>query len=512
MMRKLMFVTAGFLSFGVTSAKANNLYIAQNATGAASGADCADARAYTTLGSSDWVAGNVIHLCGTFSMPAGASGVIVIGGSGTSGNPITVKFETGAIATTPYWGANGFITASNQNYIVVDGGTDGSVTSTANGTNLANQQSVATGVHFNTVSNAEIKNLNVSNMYVHACVQPLTNCTDANGGSSYGIEWLYGSNVTIDGNSVHDAFGCIRYVFNTGISTNVSVFGNNVYNCNWGINTATGGTNAVLNGDLIYGNHVHDWGNWDNASNYFHHDGIFVFTTGTGAAINGLQIFNNLIYGNIATTMTGHIYISQTPGTITNAYVYNNVMSNTSSGYAADGYLSDWSTNSFIFNNTIVGRVATNMGGTGYIQYGNGSTLVNNIITSCYAALLVNTGASIGSSDYNDIYNCAQIGTTSTTLSQWQAATGFDAHSTAGNPLLNVNSSPPYQLVSTSSPAYHSGSNLTNYCSTVPALCTDAAGSARPSSGAWEMGAYQLAGSKSGGAPNPPAGLIAVVN
>src|SRR5205085_10989525 len=73
--------------------------------------------------------------------------------------PYTTLFrsETGAIATTPYWGANGFITASNQNYIVVDGGTDGSVTSTANGTNLANQQSVATGVHFNTVSNAETR-------------------------------------------------------------------------------------------------------------------------------------------------------------------------------------------------------------------------------------------------------------------------------------------------------------------------------------------------------------------
>jgi hypothetical protein len=507
-MRKLIFVMVSFFFLNVILTRATDVYVAQSPAGGSTGADCADARAYTSLSGGDWVAGNTIHLCGTFNMPTGASGVITIGGSGKAGNPITVKFETGANATAPYWGTNGFIIANNRNYIVVDGGTNGTITATANGTNLANQYTPTTGVIFSTVSNSEIKNLTISNIYVHA-----DSPNDEVGTQdTWGIQWVGGSNVRIDGNTVHDAYGCIQYGIPTSTTnSNINIFNNNTYNCNWSINVGGGNNSNVVNGVSIYGNKVHDWGNWDEANNANHHDGIFVFAQGTGSSATGVQVYNNLIYGNILTAMTAHIYMS-TNGS--GNYVFNNVIYNTSSGYPADGFIFDFETGTHIFNNTIVGPGSTNTGGNGYMQYGTGATLRNNIITTCYMGLGVNSGSSLSSSDYNDLYNFNSVainsGTWYVTLANWQAGTGFDAHSTAGNPRLNAGSTPPYQLSSTSSAAYQKGANLTSYCSTVPALCADANGNARPSSGAWDMGAYQYSTGNSG-IPNPPAGLAAVV-
>src|SRR6202040_1977163 len=65
----------------VAAAAASGIFIAQNAAGAANGADCADAYAYAFFNNSaNWGSGanqigpgTTIHLCGTFSMSAGAS-------------------------------------------------------------------------------------------------------------------------------------------------------------------------------------------------------------------------------------------------------------------------------------------------------------------------------------------------------------------------------------------------------------------------------------------------------
>jgi hypothetical protein len=267
MMRKLLFLIVAFSSFGAILTRANVIYVAQSAAGSHSGASCADARAYTSLAGGDWVAGNTIHLCGTFSMGAGASGTITIGGSGSSGNPITILFENGANATAPYWGVNGFIYAANVNWITVDGGVNGSITATANGTGLANQVSQSSGVKFVKTSNLEVKNLSITNIYVHNCVYPVSTCTDHIGYYSSGIAVNDGNNVTIDHNTIHDVYAGVNYFFDNAAGnpwSNLSVHDNDVGNCNWCITTSTGSyANATLNGDLIYNNTVHDWGKWD---------------------------------------------------------------------------------------------------------------------------------------------------------------------------------------------------------------------------------------------------------
>lgn len=510
LMHKLIFMMVTSFLFGVSSSGAKDIYVAQIPIGSKSGADCADAQGFDSLKRYAWVAQNTIHLCGTFNMPGGASGVITIGGSGTEGNPITVKFETGAIATAPYWGANGFITANNQNYIVVDGGTNGTITATANGTNLANQYTPTAGIIFSNVSNSEIKNLTITNVYVHSSPSD-----EVGTQSTWGIQWAGGSNVSIDGNTIHDAYGCIQYAIPaSSTSSNINIFNNETYNCNWSINVGGGSNGNVVNGVSIHGNKVHDWGNWDDISSNNHHDGIFVFAEGPGSAYDSVLVYNNLVYGFVQAPITAFINMSTNGGA--NNFTFNNVLYNTGSGYAANGYLFDYGLGAFNFNNTIVGPGVSNISGNGYITYGTGSTLRNNIISTSYVGITINRGANIFSSDYNNLYNLNSTAHDSgiwfKTMAKWRAATGFDTHSTEGDPLLNAGSSPPYQLNSTSSAAYQKGANLTSYCTMVPPLCNDAAGNARPATGPWDMGAYQYSsGIKSGTGPNPPSGLVTTV-
>src|SRR5579872_5594160 len=125
------------LSAGAATASANDIYIAQSAAGAANGADCADALGMTYLNvAGNWTAGTTFHLCGTFNITPG-TGITVLG-SGTSGNPITVKLETGAVIESPYIGnadlfsaacsplasCEGGLTVYHQNYVILDGGSN----------------------------------------------------------------------------------------------------------------------------------------------------------------------------------------------------------------------------------------------------------------------------------------------------------------------------------------------------------------------------------------------------
>jgi hypothetical protein len=463
--------------------------------------------------------GTTVHLCGTFVAAAGGN-ILTVQGSGAGGQPIKVLFEAGSIMTAPYWSASGAISANGQSYLTIDGGSNGTITATANGTGMAHQAG-GVGVYFSSVSNSEIKNLTISNIYVHTCIAPDNpNCTDEGGTqTNWGIYWLGGSNATIDHNTIHDAYGCIEYIYPGSTTTsNLDFHHNTASNCNWDISIGSGGTNAIINGALIHDNVMHDWSNWGDANNQNHHDGIFVFTAASGQQINGLQIYNNRLYGNLE-AISGYIYIEDDNAgrPISNAYVFNNVIYNTSSAVSVFAPIYDWSTGAFVFNNTIVGPQDGPNGGNAYLLYGTGSTLRNNIFMTCSNALVVNTTASIASSDYNAFYGCQNVavyqGTYASTLVSWQKHTGIpDAHGVNSNPLLNPNSTPPYQLSGTSSPAYQAGVNLSQYCGVAPALCTDASGNPRPTGGAWDIGAYQLSSGTKAGNPTAPSGLIADIN
>jgi hypothetical protein len=90
-------------------------------------------------------------------------------------------------------------------------------------------------------------------------------------------------------------------------------------------------------------------------------------------------------------------------------------------------------------------------------------------------------------------------GTEYNTLSQWQTKYRFDLNSKEVNPqFINLNGG-DYRPQAAETKA---GANLTSYCTSlsIPELCKDKNGNARPTSGAWTIGAYEVGG----GTPSDP--------
>src|SRR5215470_16154049 len=111
-MKKMMLAVVAVMALWAPMAAANDVYIAQNASGSGDGASCASAKAVSYFNNSNnWSStasgmiigpDTVVHLCGTFTGAAGST-MLTFQGNGTSGHPITLLFENGAVLTAPYW-------------------------------------------------------------------------------------------------------------------------------------------------------------------------------------------------------------------------------------------------------------------------------------------------------------------------------------------------------------------------------------------------------------------------
>jgi hypothetical protein len=545
-MRKFLFIFAFF--FVVLPIRATDLYIAQTATGASTGADCGDALPYTFFNSSsNWPSpigpGTTVHICGTITAPAGASGFLTFQGSGVSGNPITLRFENGAVLLAPYWGVNGAINTNGNSFVIVDGNSLlGTIQATANGTGLANQNSNGVGVLIRNSSNVTVQNLNVINLYVHKCTGAISTCTDENGGDTIGI-WLSEStsninitNVTISGNVIHDVRWAVTANYASGGTASGYVVKNNTfYNIDHGTYMGDNNGNSINNSPIVSGNICHDTSNWDDANDSFHHDCLHISTAHAGSLINGPLIYNNYFYGEPGKDANTFIYIAgDTDGPnldITGGYIFNNVLDNTSTVNAvANGYLLDLGQDNFVFNNTLIGYQNSNNGGVplqvGDGGAGGGDYIYNNILSTGSQGIYFHETGTAAAMDYNVYYNLATLGRTDNSknfydsLSDWQScnttALGcpavHDRNSVVANPLLNPGSNPPFQLLSSSSSAWQKGMNLSAYCATVPAACFDKAGVPRPAVGPWDIGAYESSQASNANAPQPPSNLAATVN
>src|ERR1017187_3091595 len=110
--------------------------------------------------------GDTVHLSGTITSPLTAQG------SGTLASPITIHFESGAQMSAPTLSSYAvWINLDNQSNIVVDGGVNGVIQLTDNGTIAANHgtmdydNSGISGVHAYPGDNIVVKNLIISNLY-----------------------------------------------------------------------------------------------------------------------------------------------------------------------------------------------------------------------------------------------------------------------------------------------------------------------------------------------------------
>jgi hypothetical protein len=508
--RKLIFAVM-FVMLAAAFSSASDIYIAQTATGANTGADCADAYAMTFFTtSSNWGSksgqigpGTTVHLCGTFSAPGGASEYLVFQGSGTSGNLITLLFESSALLTSTYW-SGAVIDINGNSYLTIDGGGNGTIQATANGTNLATQQDNGACVisHGGNASNVTVQNLTCSNIYIDASV------SDNGGEDTYGIDIWNTSNLVIQNNTLHDMKWAIRNSYGTGSTySNLTVTGNNIYNMDhgWFATDSSSSGSAVMTDFYIYGNTLGSMTSWDNTADNNHHDGFHLNTNSASTRFTNFYLYNNYYYGDPgANANAGFFSYPGSAAAESGIYVFNNLFVNVSTGHCwANGPvgLAVVGTSTVVNNTFVSATTSCKDNGLIYEDGGTGVTFQNNILQNTpNAAMYVTSGTKISASNYNDDYLSAS----------WFYG-GFDLNSTMGNPML-TNS---YHLTNSSSAAWQKGNSLYSTCTGQPnpglgALCFDKAGVARQNTGPWDMGAYE--DSAGSGAPAAPTKLTAAVH
>jgi hypothetical protein len=495
---------------GASAARANDIYIAQTAAGTASGADCADAHPVSWFNSSgNWGnssaqigPGTTVHLCGTFTASAGADSYLQFQGSGASGNPITLKWESGAIVQAPYFSnAHGGINGNGAAFITLDGGTNGVVQNTANGTALPYQQGSTLisgfGSHFT------VQNLKVGPVYTHLL-------NDANGGGSWGVEIAGQSNVLIGPNNTFSQCDvCIFDDWTSANNSNLEVEFNNFTLSNqdmeFGFSPA-----GNFSGLLVHDNTASAWNNWDDAGNNYHHNFLHTFTNLPGASLTGtLQVWNNKLVGSLGAHATSFIFLENnnggSGGTCTAFTIFNNVFDKTNSSVPTSSGEVATMCPTNIYNNTFM-----DAGGTGnnawnaVNSYVGGMILKNNIFYN-NGTFVYQESSGITASN-NDYYlgspQWVYISTFENSLASWQAGCACDASSFTANPNLNAATFVP----KAGSRVVGAGANLTSVG--ITSLDVDAAGVVRPPSGAWDIGAYQSGSTASG--PLPPTSLTAI--
>jgi hypothetical protein len=528
MVRQLILVV--MLLAGLQVASANDIFLSQS--GGGSGTSCSSTLPASFFNnSSNWGTafgqigpGTTVHLCGTFTGAPGST-LLTFQGSGASGNPITVLFETGAQLNAPYWAANnGAIYMANRSWVTIDGGTNGIIQNTANGDSLTYKQRsdmiVATQCNHCTV-----KNLDLINSYVHVQGSPNTNIDQ----TQVRAILMSGSNWLVTNNVLHDCGWCIIDFFGNG-DTMVEISKNDFYHMDHGFTWASNAANTVGSYLLFHDNKVHDTFNWDCTNNGCHHDGVHTYTTGGSTnTMHDIYFYNNYFYGNWGNTPTGFIFIeggTGTPSHMSNSYWWNNVFVVPPGSFVnTNGWVGIFSGDSgttFFVHNTFIGPNATD--NTACFNIGSVNNLVfqNNAVDQCGNGVqLGSLRSTLASSvDYN-LYgnmclngaNCYEFnGKYLGSFSAWKSATGFDSHTTQKSSTgLNADGS-----LSSASAAI-TGTNLGGLVTgALSGLQNDTSkGNTRTTTSrllSWTVGAYNYGGSSTASAPNPPTGLAAVVN
>jgi hypothetical protein len=461
--------------------------------------------------------GTTVHLCGTFNGSAGQQ-LLTFQQGGASGNVVTLLFESGATLTAPYWGSSGSaaINTAGKSNLVIDGGTNGTVQNTDNGTGLKYQQaSIAVIVVGG--SNVTVKKLTVSNICRHTSSGDNVACNSGGNNDRAILVTGVATNVSITLNTIHDSQNCVEYS-GSGSDTGVSISKNTIYHCNWGI-----GGYGSTNGLLIFGNDISSATNWDTGADSFHHNGIMLFPQ--SGNMNNVVISSNYVH-DINGTETGHIFLDPGgSGNIPGVLVYNNVLTTTVLNGPTNNFIEPGAnvTSARIFNNTMVGAAQTAVG------VWNDGIMENNVVVGSNEGIGLSVGVSGIISDYNDSFGLTggspfNYGTTFfSTMVAWTTGTsgacagGCDQHSLTTNPKLASD----YTLGS-GSPAIGAGKNLSSLgISGLDIGAPQSFGAsyacgtgcvARSQSGNWDIGAYPIPNTSSQPqTPTAPSSLSAIV-
>ncbi|MDR3582908.1 MAG: hypothetical protein P4L62_00910 [Candidatus Pacebacteria bacterium] len=558
---KNQLITLAIIFFGLfglaRTSHAADFYIAQTAAGSGNGTSCANAKAYTW----NWSGvqpGDTIWICGTINLVWGENVLVGASGSATTHTPVVLAFcDAGDCGGTYSPGvvqsvgqADDIMIGSGMHDIVIDGKNVGVVQATNNGSAIdgyANQGSPVGVYVYGSTDHITVQNLTIQKIYVHQ-YQTTTNDTAQNG-MGLGI-WFQGTtNANVNNCTISDAATGI--VLGSGTSL-VNVYDNTIKHCCMGISGGSGADDQTMDAIDVYDNDIEMGANWMSLDgNDCHANGIYLYSDGhpnlTSSTLTNAQFYNNYIHGPFAYWTnfpsgsvygcTGFFHYDYGAGSgnifFNNLVVAGPYINTSASPNPSNGAVSwaDLETLPKMWNNTVIGPWPGSWcfaGGTeaGGVSQSSDPDIRNNVCVNVADGTY--DGFYKSQADYNDenSFYAADIQGTGYSLANWKTAlgdscTGTPPNATPANRECNsIATAPALSLsyVPTGAPLVQAGGNLSSYCATYPALCYDkpltvgagsgaTAGAARPSSGAWDIGAYQYQSGSGTTVPNGPTGL-----
>ena len=523
-----------------------DFWIAQNATGSGSGADTNDCMALATVNST-WPAspGDTVHLCGTLT------NTLTVGSSGSAANPITVHFEPNAKFSAPTLSNNGAWIICGQNNIVLDGGSNGLIQLTDNGTIAAN------GGIFDYNNNvagivAASQNLLIENLAIRNIYQRTTNSEPIQGSGDGNDISLSGSGITISNCVLGEAMNSLMDTYSSTLSSNLTVTHCVLTNYNHGITLGAGsGVTPVFNNVFITHNTFLGGDMFESPDGTelgLHRNPIFFFNESTdktdpvlcGCISNIVIAYNFIEHGwhpQSSVAGSGAMFFDTYTSTMErHVRVYNNIstLAYPLHWSGGGGLISGDGTDVLVANNTAIAGNSGSYYGAGEVSGDGTNVLVyNNIVVSSTGLTLSTYADTTGHSPpdiahwlsglYSDYNICNGQGGNSfyevifsnggSTYSAWLMDTfaqwtnnmtsltghGVDLHSTTATVQLGANFAPLTNDVV----AIGNGTNLTAF-----GITDDFAGNPRPSTGPWTIGAYE--GTSAISAPTISAPQIAV--
>ena len=480
---KILFLMVSSFVALTRSGHGEDIYVAQNSSGADTGVDAANAKSFSWLNTpSNWgtggglvSAGDTVRLTGTFDSQ------LVIRSSGSAGNPITIHFESGAKFSRATW-PTGAIKVNGRSHISI---LNGKIETTDNGTAFGNQvDSIGIDAFTgNGGTSLVISNMYITNMYTRT----MRSATD---GRRYGTAitcadwnglwimdcWLHEGDTMIGGG-----------VSTSATATNINLLRNTIGRCNHGISfgTSGGSVNAWIKGMTISSNRIDDLDVWDNHNN-LHLDGMILFHEATGGGFDGLTINANHIGPNIGQTNTAAIFIpTYTTEALLNLRMFNNLSTCAAGRSWNNGHFSVGPcSNSIVANNTFY---QVNREGIGIKASMGMLGITNNIFYNTGIAIYLggaNLAVFTGFIDYNVYYGSPalafQVPLGQDTFAQWKSETGYDANSVTSKPLLDAK----YMPTASDTVAKNTGQNLSVW------FTADKNGVPRS---AWYSGAFEYA-------------------
>lgn len=491
----------------VSLARAEDIYVAQNAAGADDGTSTNNARALSWLNTSgNWGSGagkvspgDTVWLCNTITNQARFFT------SGSAGNRISFR-GTNCHFVLSAAIAYSAISMSNFNYLTVDGGLDGSIRFTDNGDLLTYQlgnhgiMGQPTGDSSpTTLGEMTIENWRITNIYVFNTGSVFVERK----GSGVYINGGVISNIIVRNITTHWADKAIYVSYGGGgLSFNWQIYSNTAQNCVWGTSGADSAAASKLANLYVHHNKSDGHSAWDSQNdgggNNYHINGSYFWAEQSGSTLSNCYYYANRHGPDMSHSGTSCIFSTCADQNMRNINVYNNVLL----GYpaAAAGMVCLQGGIDFrIFNNTFASEngitAARYQIVTGVIYCAN--NLFFNVGTPASITDTVRQNASPFLCDYNSFYSLNPNGgawgdsgqypwdnpSFPTGPAGWHSQGGYDTHSitngnASNNPLL-VNTNSPYDMhIQAGSPVIGAGTDLSSLA--FPGQSVDFDGVTRP--------------------------------